>query len=1253
MSVKKLVLFLGISGGILFANAADLTGSWQCRSFGVDQYGGGATDLWVDTGSVAISGDGSYSGSILSQPDGETWTETGTVTDLGDGLVRVQGQEIENPADTWDIQKNINNACDFIYSVETYGVSLEEVMASGVVKTPVASSVADLEGEWRYASMWIDGYGPYWENGTVAVDSSGNFSGWFSDSDEEFDEEFGTLVKTPTGSYEVQGESGVDLALNASKDILFKCEYYPDDEEYSGEILLKKGTNYQQSDLTGKWRISSLWIDPFSDYPASAGSTVVTVGGDGTFSGISRDWDGAQVQASGTMSIDTNGVVTVSPIGDSSFHLFLNAGKNTIAGCYTDDGDLNLDIGLKAPETDSTAAWVEEGRLIKARGQFAGGVVDGKIYVFGGNESETGDNLQTIEIYNLSSNISVYGESHPSLYVEEMTGAEFVGDFFAFGAWGCADGDWGSRVRNVNVKYDPDSHSWTTLADRPDGISSAAGCAVVYGDEIFLFGGGIDGDTEGDTRTQKVHAYNPLTDTWRDVTDIPVPVETFGLARVGNLAYLIGGYNWVGNRFLTSVMTYNFETGVWDQNAGTVPSPARVFTYQHALPVINGKIYCVGGSVAESVQTDQVDVYDTASDRWQAGPDLPASTGGHCVLQNGGSIYVVGGTVAYNVTQEEDLCTDSIWRWDADGLSFLTQFFESDPVNRSYLDSAAQKYQARVDADPDDYEARVYNAVVRLANLMNDPELIDLVEQFGLTVPELLADVSGELTLDGVPLSDDLIDQVCAEVLPVIDAAFADLDAIPTSWVGTAEVSSEHLPVDETVYVDIGDVVVGKAMLKGLLSFLQTLQAYQLDVDYNRLIHPVDGPVASITVDGQTNDWASVPFQLLGAEEDEIKSVRVARDTENVYVLVEHRNPDACNYTWMDGELTLGIDSSVSWVYSYWDESNVSWSETGFETEITEMVFSNGVFEARFEIPDGISVANVSAETIWTDWNADFRWDSCELESPGNIPVNTLLEGNPGLLASVQSSDLMLAASNDLKTAIGYIRQADSLITNRTDGLLNFIEYDALYTNERAQLFAGLDDVETSLYQPVAWTPSDHDASPTEFDGTEIHLGEFYNAPYLTRAMLPQFSDSALLGDEPVLNSFLDPTFGGIFPGLTQLNLANLQVGLPFDLILNAPEAVSISTEQWPSKIQINWGEIDGADTYEIYRSLTSDVADAELISTTGSSSYVDSGLEKETAYYYWVRAVNAAGSGDLSSVPMAGTTSANFAMPWLNLLLE
>ena len=47
----------------------------------------------------------------------------------------------------------------------------------------------------------------------------------------------------------------------------------------------------------------------------------------------------------------------------------------------------------------SQNAWVPENGLLSARDQFSGGVIDGKIYVFGGNRNPDGFNLKSTEIF--------------------------------------------------------------------------------------------------------------------------------------------------------------------------------------------------------------------------------------------------------------------------------------------------------------------------------------------------------------------------------------------------------------------------------------------------------------------------------------------------------------------------------------------------------------------------------------------------------------------------------------------------------------------------------------------------------------------------------------------------------------------------------------------------------------------------------------------------------------------------------------
>lgn len=71
--------------------------------------------------------------------------------------------------------------------------------------------------------------------------------------------------------------------------------------------------------------------------------------------------------------------------------------------------------------------------------------------------------------------------------------------------------------------------------------------------------------------------------------------------------------------------------------------------------------------------------------------------------------------------------------------------------------------------------------------------------------------------------------------------------------------------------------------------------------------------------------------------------------------------------------------------------------------------------------------------------------------------------------------------------------------------------------------------------------------------------------------------------------------------------------------------------------IKVTWEEVAYADEYEIYRSL-SETGSYELDDISDVNSFVSSGLEFETVYYYKVKAKNSAGTSDFSEFYSAKT---------------
>jgi N-acetylneuraminic acid mutarotase len=343
------------------------------------------------------------------------------------------------------------------------------------------------------------------------------------------------------------------------------------------------------------------------------------------------------------------------------------------ASCnYLLDGDLNRDCRVdfyefsilalnwlvdctfdpQNPACSCDIKWVAEPPMLTGRYQFCGGVINCKIYGFGGNDWES-DNLKSTEGYdpNTQQWVKLADNNHnDALGVEELTSAVVNGKLYVFGAYGgfSPDGDYG--VFNFNEMYDPDSNSWTTLRRKPTTVAAAP--STVYKDEIYVFGGYFDSENSSKVHYRVVESYNPSNNTWRFVTNMPRVVSNMAVATIGNKAYLFGGL--LGGyesktqplQFLDDVITYDFETGLWTTEGCARLPVKKIFHYSEAAPVIDGKVYLIGEFEADGNGyrwSDRIDIYDPVNNIWEKGPSLPMPLDSHVALVIGHKIFVLGG----------------------------------------------------------------------------------------------------------------------------------------------------------------------------------------------------------------------------------------------------------------------------------------------------------------------------------------------------------------------------------------------------------------------------------------------------------------------------------------------------------------------------------------------------------------------------------------------------------------------------------
>ncbi|HEW78701.1 MAG TPA: hypothetical protein ENH34_01860 [Phycisphaerales bacterium] len=307
-----------------------------------------------------------------------------------------------------------------------------------------------------------------------------------------------------------------------------------------------------------------------------------------------------------------------------------------------------IDCNLTPENPACLPQWQPEPSMFTARDQFTGGVIDGKIYVFGGNGNPDQVNLKSTEVFDPNGDWAQLAENNHNdgWGVEELTSAVVDSNLYVFGAWGGIGPGGYYGVFNFNEEYDPNTDTWTTLAQKPTTVSGTP--STVYANEIYLFGGYFDSNNPSQDHVyyNVVECYNPSSDTWRFVTNMPKIITNFAIATIGDKAYLFGGYDPNAGRLLDDVITYDFQTDTWI-TTGYQPMPVRKgFVYSNSAPVIDGKVYLIGGfeeGEGQGVMSSRVDIYDIAGNTWQVGTPLPLPQDNFVTLALYGKIYVIGG----------------------------------------------------------------------------------------------------------------------------------------------------------------------------------------------------------------------------------------------------------------------------------------------------------------------------------------------------------------------------------------------------------------------------------------------------------------------------------------------------------------------------------------------------------------------------------------------------------------------------------
>ncbi len=197
----------------------------------------------------------------------------------------------------------------------------------------------------------------------------------------------------------------------------------------------------------------------------------------------------------------------------------------------------------------------------------------------------------------------------------------------------------GESVVTHLYEYVTETARWKRRAEIPSSRQRAAVGAVSYDGKLYLVGGVIPGPEQ--RRVAWFDEYDPVTDTWRVLPNLPHPRDHVSAAVIDDTLYIATGRLSVD----TSVHAYHFNDQIWARHISQVPEPRANST----AVAVGNHLLLIGGVAANMhAASVRVDAFNVITRRWQQLQPLHAGRESSIAVVISNQLHVVGGNTSVN-----------------------------------------------------------------------------------------------------------------------------------------------------------------------------------------------------------------------------------------------------------------------------------------------------------------------------------------------------------------------------------------------------------------------------------------------------------------------------------------------------------------------------------------------------------------------------------------------------------------------------